>query len=290
MIVDCHTQIWVAGLAPDAFGLPAAVMADATRHFEAAMPVDRAIVLAFKSRHLGAEIPNRMVADYVRQHAAKMIGFAGVDPTDADWRSELTVATEELGLKGVTISPAMQNFHPADTRAMALYEECARREIPVLFESHKRSPASILQFARPVHIDEVAREYPDLRIVIAHLGYPWVDEALVLLAKHRHVYANIAGLLHRPWHAYNALVGAHEFGVIDKLLFGSDFPYRAPAACIEALYSVNQYSINGGLAAIPREHLRGIVERDALRLLGISDARDLPGLARPRPAIFDESD
>jgi predicted TIM-barrel fold metal-dependent hydrolase len=288
MIVDCHTQIWDSAVSSQLFGAAPAVCADSLHHFEAVHPVDRAIVLAFKSRHLQAEIPNRMVADYVRKHPKKMVGFAGIDPTDPDWRAELQAATEELGLKGVTISPAMQNFHPNDTRAMDLYDSCARLGLPLLFDSHHRSPAAILPFAKPVLIDEVAREFPELKIVIAHLGHPWVDETLVLLAKHRNLFANVAGLLRRPWLAYNALLGAYEFGVIDKLLFGSDFPYRAPAACIEALYSVNHFSHNSGLAAIPREQLRGIVERDALKLLGIERGAAAPALSRPRTVIFDE--
>jgi predicted TIM-barrel fold metal-dependent hydrolase len=83
------------------------------------------------------------------------------------------------------------------------------------------------------------------------------------------VYADVAGLLRQPWRCYNALLNAYEYGVIDKLLFGSDFPHRHPAACIEALYSINQFSSGTNLTAIPREQLRGIVERDALNLLGI---------------------
>jgi len=127
-------------------------------------------------------------------------------------------------------------------------------------------------------IDEVAREFPSLRIVVSHMGYPWVDETIVLLAKHPNVYADVAGLLRHPWISYNGLMAAYEYGVMDKLLFGSDFPYLSPAECIEALYSINQ-SIGVNVKAIPREKLRGIVERDALRLLGIERSAQ----SSPRP-------
>jgi predicted TIM-barrel fold metal-dependent hydrolase len=126
-----------------------------------------------------------------------------------------------------------------------------------------------MEFAQPMLLDAVAREFPELRIVVAHMGHPWVDQTVVLLRKHAHVYADIAGLLRRPWLAYTALLSAYEYGVVNKLLFGSDFPHRSPAASIEALYSVNQMSHGSNLAAIPREQLQGIVERDALSLLGI---------------------
>ena len=275
MIVDCHTQTWDAearlGAAHTAI-VERAVEADSARHLEAVDPVDRAIVLAFKSNYLQAEIPNRYVADYVRRYSSKLIGFAGIDPTDANWQDELAAAQENLGLRGVTVSPGLQNCHPADTRAMALYEDCARRGMPVLFEQNHRSSAAKMEFSRPLLLDEVAREFPELRIVVSHLGYPWVLETVVLLAKHTHVYADVAGLLRHPWLSYNALLPAYEYGVMEKLLFGSDFPYRSPAECIEALYSVNQISAGTNLVAIPRQKLRGIVERDALTLLGIDPA------------------
>lgn len=272
MIVDCHTQIWdpAAHFGPAAAPLMEHVRgADAQRHLAAVDPVDRAIVLAFKSRYLEAEIPNACVAAYVRRNAAKMVGFAGIDPTEKSWADDLRVAQEELHLKGVTVSPALQNCHPSDTRSMRLYEACVERGLPVLFEQNLCSPAAKMEFARPLLLDEVAREFPDLRIIVSHLGYPWVEETVVLLGKHAHVYADIAGLHRRQWLAYNALLMAYEYGVMDKLLFGSDFPHRAPAECIEALYSINQISQGSNLKAIPRELLRGIVERDALSLLGI---------------------
>jgi predicted TIM-barrel fold metal-dependent hydrolase len=154
---------------------------------------------------------------------------------------------------------------------MRLYEQCARLQLPILFEQHQRNPHAKMEYARPALLDEIAREFPDLRIVISRLGEPWVDETIVLLAKHPCIYSDVAGLLPQPWRSYTALLTAYEYGVLDKVLFGSDFPFRAPAACIEALYTINQFSHGSSLPAIPREHLRGIVERNALDLLRIGN-------------------
>lgn len=272
MIVDCHTQLMdppaTLGVLPQA----SLVQAQAARHFEAVNTVDRAIVLGFKSCYLRTEIPNRYVAEYVRRYSTKLIGFAGIDPTDSGWQDELRAAQEELGLKGVTLSPSLQDFHPTDTRAMRVYADCARRRMPILFQQNLRFSGAKMEFARPALLDEVAHEFPDLPLVIAHMGYPWMEETVVLLGKHRNVFADIAGLLRQPWLSYNALLSAHGYGVIDRLLFGSDFPYRSPASCIETLYSVNQVAQGTGLTTIPREQLRGIVERDALALIGIEAA------------------
>ena len=292
MIIDCHTHIWETAdqLGQADLGEPSLVArdrgvrrsptgralfrrippADPELHWQQSLAVDKSIVLGFKSRLLKAEVPNTFVADYVRRHPEKLIGFAGIDPTEAQSLEELRVAREELGLRGVTLSPSNQGFHPSDTRAMAIFADCERHRMPVLIHPGGHlAEQSRLEFARPVLLDEVARVFPKLRLVIAQLGQPWVDETIILLAKHPNVFADVSGLLGRPWQAFNALISAHQYGVIDKLLFGSDFPYTNAAGCIEAVYSLNQIAQGTNLPVVPREALRGIVERDALSLLGL---------------------
>src|SRR5690606_24956855 len=174
--------------------------ADADYHWQQAGMVDKSIVLGFKSRYLRAEIPNHYVADYVRKFPQKLIGFAGIDPTEPDAKDEVRLALEELQLRGVTVSPANQDFHPSDSRAMDVYAECEERGMPVLihfgggFTQHSK-----MEYARPYLFDEVARVFPKLRLVIAQLGQPWVDETICLLGKHEHVYADVSGMLGRPW-------------------------------------------------------------------------------------------
>jgi predicted TIM-barrel fold metal-dependent hydrolase len=178
-----------------------------------------------------------------------------------------------MQMKAITVSPAAQDFHPADSRAMQVFAEAARLTMPVFINQGVAfSPASKMEFARPSLLDEVARELPTLRIVIAHLGYPWVEECVVFLGKHPNVFADISSLLHRPWHAYNALLSAYQYGVMDKLLFGSDFPYTSATTAIESLYRINQLVTGTNLPTVPRPMLAGIVERDTLGLLGIAPA------------------
>jgi predicted TIM-barrel fold metal-dependent hydrolase len=293
MIVDCHTHIWqsadqlgqadlgesprrnrpAAGskLSPNKGSWRTLPSGDPDSHWAQSGTVDKSFVLGFKSRYLSAEIPNRFVAEYVKRAPAKLIGFAGIDPTEPDATDQLKIAREDLQLRGVTISPANQDFHPADSRAMRVYEQAERTGMPVVVHPVGQFIAnSKLEFARPYLFDEVARTFPKLRIVIAQFGQPWVDETITLIGKHDNVYVDVSGLLGRPWQAYNALVAAHQHGVIDKLLFGSDFPYTSAEECIEALYSINQIAHGTNLPLVPRESLRGIVERDAIGLLGLA--------------------
>lgn len=292
MIVDCHTHVWQS---PDQLGqmvlgevarpsrsraargpadralarfIPAA---DADYHWTQAAAVDKAFVLGFRSRYLSADIPNRYVADYVNKFPQKLIGFAGIDPTERSAAGEVRVARSDMGLRGVTLSPANQDFHPSDTRAMRVYEMAEQLGMPVLI--HPGSPfaeQSKMEYARPFLLDEVARAFPRLRMVVAQLGHPFIEETICLLGKHPHIYADVSGLLKRPWQAYNALVSAYQYGVIDKLLFGSDFPYTNPTECIESLYNLNQMAHGTNMPIVPRESLRCIVERDALALLGLA--------------------
>jgi predicted TIM-barrel fold metal-dependent hydrolase len=291
MIVDCHTHVWQS---PDQLGsldlgevaplLPSRAArfspqrtawrvvpsADQDHHWAQSAGVDKSIVLGFKGRYLRAEVPNQYVADYVNRFPQKLIGFAGIDPTEAGVVAELRAAKKDLHLRGITISPANQDFHPCDTRAMRVYAEAEQLGMPILIHPGGQfTEQSKLEFGRPYLLDEVGRTFPKLRLVIAQIGQPWVEETICLLAKHPNFFADVSGLLPRPWQAYNALVLAHQYGVIDKLLFGSDFPYTSVHQCIESLYSINQIAQGTNLPLIPREALRGIVERDALALLGL---------------------
>ncbi|MGN6625599.1 MAG: amidohydrolase family protein [Tepidisphaeraceae bacterium] len=182
----------------------------------------------------------------------------------------MTMAHDELRLKGVVLSPANQDFHPSDSRAMKVYELAEKFAMPILFHPGANFiEQSKLEYSRPYLLDEIARSFPKLRIVIGQLGQPWADETIVMLGKHPNVFADISGMLTRPWQAFNTLVNAYQYGVIEKLLFGSDFPYTSASDCIETLYSLNQMVQGTALPVVPREQLRGIVERDAVSLLGI---------------------
>ena len=302
MIIDCHTHIWESpqqvGLKPLDQGETSARMPHATLgrlpdasmdlHFASSEPVDRSLVLGFKSRYLGAEIPVELVSRYVRQHPEKLIGIAGIDPTNiSEALNDIRSAHGEYGMRGVTMSPAAQDFHPADSRAMQVYAEAMRLFMPVIIDQGIHfSAASKMDFARPALLDEVARELPNLKIVIAHMGYPWVEECVVLLGKHANIYADVSALLHRPWQAYNALLSAYQYGVMDKLLFGSDFPYTHATAAIESLYRINQLVTGTNLPTVPRQHLAAIVERDALSLLGMDQSASASS-SRPSTSTAD---
>ena len=281
MIIDCHRHVWPhpkhlqdgslggAGPLPDWLenGWPNLVdQNDAPIRGL----VDCSIILGFKSKLLGAGIPNEFIAEYVSEQADCTVGFAGVDPTE---RSSLVEAAELIsnqGFAGVVISPGVQGFHPCDTRAMNLYTKLAELDVPLMIHYPERWLTSAhLEQARPALLDEVARTFSKLRIVISSLGWPYVDEALLLLAKHANVYADLSIVVDQPMRAYQVISNAYHYQIMDKLLFGSGWPYRTVRAAVGALYNINEIPRQTGLPAVPRGALRKIVERDSLTLLGI---------------------
>ncbi|MBT8484401.1 MAG: amidohydrolase family protein [Phycisphaerales bacterium] len=279
MIIDTHTHVWFAleQLGREMAARLRVTQADRWGQFDASPAaheremacVDAAVVIGFRSERLGAGIPNEYVADFVARDPRRRIGIGGVDPLATDAAAEIE-RVAQLGLSGIAVCPANQGFHPAHSAAMRVYERCVDLTMP-LFVSVGSPPtaSSQLEFARPSLWDEVARNYPNMPIVIGELGHPWIDETLVLLQKHDNVWADISGVASRPWQLYNALLNASSLDVMGKLLFGSGFPFETPAKTIESLYSVNAFSQGTQLPAVPRSQIRGIVERDTLTALGL---------------------
>ncbi len=300
MIVDLHTYLWHT---PDQLGphfceqlrlrnadLWSRLDASPQAHAEASGPVDVSIVLGLVSGHLEVALDNEAIAAYVAQRPDCRLAFAGLDPTAPGPAARVEQA-KRLGFSGLTISPTHQDFHPADTHVMRLYEAAAALGMPVVvIQGTIDTPLSTMEYAQPFLFDEVARSYPELKLVITHCGHPWVEQTLVLAGKHPNLYAELGNLSTRPWQLYNVLLQAHTLGVTDRLLFGSVFPFNTPTQAIETIYSLNTLTHGTDLPSIPREKLRTIVECDTLSRLGLSVGRADAPQATDSPMRRDRGD
>lgn len=287
MIVDVNTRTWSS---PNQLGPAAASQLkrlesshwlrdnyDADMLLDSLACVDVAFVHGFRSAMLGANIPNEFLAELVSRHPETLVGIAGIDPLVPETLHEVERALE-LGLAGITISPSMQGVHPTHSAAMRIYEACEAKHMPVFVSRPDIGlPMSVLEFDRPTAWDEVARSFPDLSIVIGCLGFPWVDETLLLLQKHENVFADLSTLTKNPWATWNALLAAQALSdgasnVMERVLFASGWPAESPARAIETLYSLNSFSQGSHLPTIPRATIHSIIERDTLKVLGIDRA------------------
>lgn len=277
-MIDCHTHLWRAEdwsaemerEASLARGGPADIDVSEDRHLAAMAPVEKAIVFGFHSSHLGLVVPNDRIARYVASHPEKLVGFACIDPLELGYMAELERVFSLAEFRGLKLAPIYQNYHPMDERMLPVYAFCERRGIPILIHQGTTFPRRApLKYALPIQLEDVAMAFPELRMVIAHLGHPWVEDTIVLIRKQPNFFADISALYYRPWQFYNALMLAQEYGVMHKLFFGSDFPFTTPAESIEGLRNVNNIAGTSGLPRIHSESIEGILHRDVLGLLQI---------------------
>ena len=153
---------------------------------------------------------------------------------------------------------------------MRFYESAQELGLPVFFHTGRHlRPEAVLDYAQPYLLDEVARTFPGLKIIIGSMGMPFVEQTLSMIAKHENVYADLTIMPSSVWQVYNMVVAAHEHGVMEKLLFGRGFPFGNAGECIETLLGFNKLLGDTNLPTVPRGNIRNIIERNTLELLGI---------------------
>ncbi len=247
---------------------------DLTIEFEEYMramePVDRCVVFGMKARHVGLYVPNEWIGEFAAQAPEKLFPFMSIDPTEPDFLDDFERSFHDLKLRGVKLAPMYSNFDPSDRMLDELYVRCIRYVLPVLFHAGTTfCQFAPLKYTRPALWDDVAMRHPDLKIVLAHLGHPWEGEALVTARKHPNLYLDLSALHYRPWQLYNSLILAQEYGVTNKILFGSDYPFTTPAASVEGLYALNRMVDGTNLPRVSETVLDEIIHRDSLSLLGL---------------------
>ena len=237
---------------------------------EALVGVDSAIVLAFNAPPAGFIVPNDYVAAYVARDPDRLIGFGSVDPMSPHALDELERMTHDLRLQGCKMGPIYQNIDPLSRSFLRVCERVQRLDIPLLIHQGTTfSRAGSLLFANPLLIDEIALRYPRLKIIVAHLGHPWVNETIAVVRRHPCVYADVSALITRRWQLYQALVTAMEYRVETKLLFGTDFPYFTAQQTMDGLRSITGDAFGPRMPVVTDECVEGIIHRPALELLGI---------------------
>lgn len=214
---------------------------------------------------------NNVTATFVKAHPHKLIGFMSVHPHDPHALEEIERSRTDLGLKGIKMGANYQIFDPLESRALAIYREAERHGLPILFHIGT-SPVRMapIRYAHPLVVDEIAMRYPDLKIIMAHMGHPWTVDTAVVIRKHPNVYADVSGLLYRPWTFYEGMLKATEWNVLGKLLFASDYPITTPGETLDALRNVNAVVEGTGMPRVPADKIEEIIHRDSLTLLGLA--------------------
>ena len=268
-LYDCHVNVW----SPDQYlplyheqlarvrpgGLPPKSDADTlARELSGA-----AKAIVFSPRYgdsLGIQGSDQTTAEAVEKYPDLFVGFAYVDPREPDYMERLKASVRDHGFRGVKYGPIYNGVGLADERMKPIYAFCQANDLPLtLHMGTTFTVNSPIDFGRPLHVDPVALAYPELKIVMAHMGHPWTAECTVVVRKNRNVYGEITGLCYRPWIFYNCLAEIQDYAIADKIFFGTDFPFSGLSEAAEGLRAMEHFAGESALPSITEATVNSIL-------------------------------
>jgi predicted TIM-barrel fold metal-dependent hydrolase len=276
--VHVHTELSRAGHDP----MPPELRAAAARYFASNEPLPTVddVAAYYRERELAAvlftvdwesrsgiaPIPNEEIADAARENADVLIPFASVDPARPDAVERVRRLIDEHGVKGFKFHPNLQAFFPDERSVYPLYEVIAEAGLPALFHTgHSGIGTGLpgggrlhLKYSNPLPLDDVAADFPELRIVLAHPSFPWQDEAISICLHKENVWIDLSGW--SPKYFPPQLVQYANTQLREKVLFGSDFPLITP----------DRWLADFEQAPFRDEVRPLILKENAARLLGLS--------------------
>ena len=179
--------------------------------------------------------PNEEVAEKAAANSDVLIPFASIDPAKGKMGArEARRLIEDYGVRGFKFHPSQQGFYPNDRKAYVLYEAIAEAGLPALFHTGQTgagagAPGGMgvrLKFSNPMYLDDVACDFPNMPIIMAHPSFPWQDEALAIAVHKPNVYIDLSGW--SPKYFPQNLIQYTNTQLRHKMLFGSDYPLITP--------------------------------------------------------------
>ena len=216
---------------------------------------------------MGAKrVSNYEIAEFGADNSDIMIPFASIDPHKGKYGArEARDLIENYGVKGFKFHGIAQNAHPADRMAYPIYEVIAEHKLPAVFHTgHSGMGTGMrggggmrLKYGRPMLIDDVAVDFPDMKIILAHPSWPWVDESLSMALHKNNVFIDLSGW--SPRYFQPQIIQYANTQLKHKMMFGSDFPLIHPMKWLKAAKEVGF-----------REDVLPLIMKDnAIRVLGL---------------------
>jgi len=195
--------------------------------------VDRALISAWYAPH-NVMISNDEVAEFVAQAPQRLVGVGSADiarPMEAV--REIRRCVRDLGFKAIRLLPWLWALPPTDRRFYPVYTACCELGVPFCTQIGHTGPLMPSEVGRPIYLDQVALDFPELTIVGGHIGYPWTEEAIAVATKHQNVYIDTSAYTVRryPPNLVEFMAGHGR----RKVLFGSNYPMILPAKALEGL-------------------------------------------------------
>jgi uncharacterized protein len=199
------------------------------------------------------------VAETCRRFPDRFFGIVSPDPTQImTCVRSIEVAVREHGFKAVKIEPFLWGKPPTDRMYYPIYATCVELDITFTTQIGHTGPLYSSEVGRPLYLDQVALDFPELRIVGGHIGWPWTEEAIALAWKHRNVYLDTSA--HLPKHFPPSFVHFMRTFGKDKCLFASDWPLLPLARPLDQL---------GEHCALPDDARRKFLRDNAIRAFNL---------------------
>lgn len=204
--------------------------------------IERSLLIAVRAGRQGMpgafEIPYDTVAQWCRAHPDRFSGLAGVDPyRGVAGLKDLDYAVKELGFVGAHLYPHWFSLAPDEALYYPYYARCVELDIPIMMQVGQnliyQEDVRLPSVARPILLDKIAIDFPELRLLGIHIGVPWTDEMIAMAWKHRNVYIGIDA--YAPKHLpANLLHYMNTYGH-EKVLFGTDWPVIHPVRAVKEM-------------------------------------------------------
>ncbi|HZP53750.1 amidohydrolase family protein [Actinocrinis sp.] len=212
-------------------------------------------------------VPNEEIAEAARRHPDVLIPFASIDPAKGRAGArQVHRLVDEHGVRGFKFHPNIQAFYPNDRSAYVLYEAIEAAGAIAVFHTGQTGIGAgapggggiRLKYSNPMFVDDVAADFPDLPIILAHPSFPWQDEALAVATHKPHVYIDLSGW--SPKYFPPQLVQYANTLLKEKVLFGTDYPVLSPDRWL------------ADFAKLPiKDEVRPLIlKQNAARLLGLA--------------------
>ena len=230
------------------------------------------------------------VFDCIRKYPDFFIGLASVEPINKYGRFNLDTlqyfkkSIKEYGFKGVLLTPPYGQYLSDDNMVYPFYEIASEFNVVVQFH-HCAQLGSIglapIRFANPISLNNVLADFPNMKVVVEHINYPWYEELFFMMAQNLNVYADLAMTYNRPITLTWNLIKAKEFGVLDRLMYASDYWVAGqgvfsenPGSDMKKWISlikdgINKIAERSGWPIFTNEEINGILYKNAARLYDI---------------------
>lgn len=198
------------------------------------------------------------------------IGFGSIDPHSKNALLDLENAVNTLKLKGIKLNPSSQHFYPNDKDLMyPIYKRAQELNIPIMFHSGMTwEPGGLSKFSHPMLLEEVAFDFPKLKLALCHFAWPWIMEAAMLALKYENVYVDTALLnFDSPKEFFNFVFNKQikytwiDRSIASKILFGSNYPRIEQKRMKDALESIGLRDVT----------LKKIFEENPIKFLGLEE-------------------